>query len=162
MRTHAFRGSHLPVLIKLVSSTHGPILELGCGVYSTHYLHWACYSTKRRFVSYENNPKYFDYINQFTTDYHEVNCVPAWDTIDLSEKWSIAFIDHCPDEERIREIKRLTHADFVVAHDSENKRQDKYQYHKIHGLFKYRWKYRDAVPHTSIFSNVYNLERFSV
>ena len=40
-------SSHLPVLIKLMAMTSGDVLEVGTGIYSTPFLHWACFSQGR-------------------------------------------------------------------------------------------------------------------
>src|SRR5512137_2346451 len=117
MKSKPNRGSHLPVLMKLISITSGPVLELGCGMYSTTYLHWACYPTKRRLVTCESKSEWMDFARQFATDFHEIKFVPDWDLLDLKEPWSIAFVDSDPDEKRIDEIMKLTHAEYVVAHD---------------------------------------------
>lgn len=156
------RGSHLPILMKLISITDGPILELGCGMYSTSYLHYACYGNKRKLVTYEHNPDYFGFLKKCENDYHEIHCIDNWDSIDLSRHWSIAFVDHAPAERREHEIRRLTHADYVVAHDTENSQARKYGYPKILKLFKYRYKMSDFKPHTTVFSNKYDVRGFSV
>ena len=51
-------SSHLPVLIKIMSITTGDVLEIGTGIYSTPFLHWACFGKKRNILSIENNDKY--------------------------------------------------------------------------------------------------------
>ena len=162
MKTNPSRGSHLPVLMKLVHDTPGAILEMGCGIYSTIFLHWACYPTKRRLVTYESKPEWFRFLSQFGNDFHEVHLVENWDSICLSEPWSVAFIDHAPDERRYLDIKKLLHADYVVAHDAENRRDKKYRYSSIYPLFKYRHKYSGAFPPTLILSNRVDLSKFSV
>jgi len=162
LRTQPFRGSHLPVLMKLMSMTHGSVLELGCGIYSTIYLHWACYPTCRRLVTYENNPKYFDFLKQFENRYHKTYCIEDYGSADISEPWSIAFVDHAPDRQRVNEIKRLTQAEYVVAHDAENANNKKYKYPSIYSFFKYRWKFDERLPYTSIFSNHHDLSDFSI
>lgn len=163
MRMHMYRGSHLPILMKLVSLTTGSILELGCGMYSTTYLHWACYPTKRRLVTYEQNPAYFPFAQLSIADFHEVHCIDNYGIIDLSEPWSIAFVDHDQTLNlRSNEIKRLIHADYVVAHDTERRVARKYGYTEIYDLFKYRWQYVDARPNTSVFSNKHDLRDFTV
>ena len=156
------RGGHLPVLMKLMTITSGPIAELGCGMYSTSYLHWQCYGTKRRLVTFEHNPDYFKFLKQCENDYHEIHCINDWDAVDLSEQWSIAFVDHAPAFRREHEIKRLVHSDYVVAHDTENSQTRKYGYPKIFKLFKYRWKFSEFKPHTSIFSNKFDVREFSI
>lgn len=163
-KTHAFRGSHLPVLMKLVNTTSGPILELGCGIYSTIYLHWACFATKRKLVTCENNPAFFDFLNQFNRDFHTIKCIEDFTPIYESERWSIAFVDHSPEGARTESIKRLVHSDFVVAHDSEPNRSSRrrYNYESIFHLFKYRYRYNATWPNTTIFSNRYDVTNFEV
>ena len=162
MKSRPMRGSHLPVLMRLLPMTTGPVLELGCGIYSTQYLHWACYTKQRRLVTCENNPAYFGYADQFASRSHEIRKVKEWSELDLSEPWSVAFVDHAPDEARWQDIARLTHAEYVVAHDAENRNERKYKFSTIHHLFKYRWKYSGAFPYTAVFSNFHNLEGFEV
>jgi len=162
MRTQPRRGSHLPVLMKLIRSTWGPVLELGSGIYSTGFLHWACYPTKRRLVTYEANTDWYNFAKQFEDDFHEVHCISSYDDMDPTPDWSIAFVDHAPDGRRVEDIKRLAHSDFVVAHDAENKNDRKYRYSTIYRLFKYRWKYSEPIIHTIVFSNKHDLSHFAV
>ena len=162
MKSKPDRGSHLPVLMKLVSMTSGPILELGCGMYSTTYLHWACYPIKRRLVTCESKEEWIGFAKQFATDFHEIRFVPNWDLLDLSEQYSIAFVDHAPDERRIDDILRLTHVDYVVAHDADNRRENKYNYRRARAVFKFRTTYDGARPNTAIFSNKYDLRGFTI
>ena len=163
VKSKPLRGSHLPVLMRVVPITTGPVLELGCGIYSTHYLHWACYSSQRRLLTCENNPEYFDYIDQFSSESHEIKKVTGpWSEVDLSEPWSVAFVDHAPDDQRWQVIARLTHAEYVVAHDAEGRSDRAYKYSTIHHLFKYVWKYGGAYPHTAVYSNFHDLSNFKV
>jgi hypothetical protein len=165
MRLKPNRGSHLPVLIKIVQMTTGPILELGCGIYSTTFLHWICFPTKRRLVTYENNKNYFDFLKSYEdSSFHEVNTIPVngWDSIDISEPWSIAFIDHSPDKRRGMEAKRLRHADYVVAHDTNNTHLKKQGYDKALGYFKYKWKFAEVYPNTSLWSNKHDISDFTL
>lgn len=162
LRNLPHRGSHLPVLMKLFQMTSGPILELGCGVYSSIYLHWACYPTKRRLVTYEDNPKFYQFIKPFSRDYHEIHCIRSWDELNPNEPWGIAFVDHGQNKRRYIEISKLTHSDYVVAHDAENSSNHVYQYTRIHPLFKYRFKYNKARPFTAIFSNKHNLSNIEI
>ena len=154
------RGSHLPVLMRAVEITEGPILELGSGLYSTTPLHWACYVAKRKLVTYESNPDFFDFLKAYETDFHEVHCIDDWDAVDLSSPWSVAFVDHAPDRRRQHEVKRLLHAEYVVAHDSEGRNDRKYQFSKVIPLFKYEFEYKDAYPHTSVWSNLHDVTDF--
>lgn len=157
------RGSHLPVLMKIVNMTNGPILELGAGPFSTPFLHWACFEKKRKLVSYENNREFFlSDIEQYQSDFHEVHFVENWDKIDISGHWDVAFIDHCPKLRRIKEIKRLANsANYIVVHDTEGRSDRKYKYSTIYHLFKYRYDFRNARPFTTILSNLKDLSQWN-
>ena len=156
------RGSHLPALMKLVSMTTGPILEMGCGLYSTTPLHWACYTSKRRLVTYENNSDFTQFLMAYESSSHETHIIDDWDSIDLSEQWSIAFLDHAPGPRRGIDAMRLSHVDYLVIHDSENSQARAYGLNKVYRNFKYRYKYNDAYPHTSIWSNKHDVRGFKV
>ena len=162
MRIGKSRGSHLPVLSTIIANTYGSVLELGVGFCSTPFLHWACFPKKRRLVSCEHNREYYKFAESWKDDFHHIICHRDWDAIDLNEPWSVAFVDHGPNDRRWKEIDRLTHAQYVVIHDSENENTLKYGLHRVMHKFKYRYKYNDAFPYTSVWSNVHDVRKFSV
>jgi hypothetical protein len=88
--------------------------------------------------------------------------VSDWDKVDFLFPISIAFVDHSPGERRKEEVKRLVNADFVVLHDSENKKDSQYKFSTVSRLFKYRWKYDKVGPMTSIWSNKYDITGFEI
>ncbi len=150
------RGSFLPVLDRIVKLTDGPILELGVGFCSSPYLHWMCYPSKRRIVSYENCPDFFDFAKSWIEDFHDVHCLEDFDGIDLSEPWAVAFVDHSPEQRRAIETGRLIHADYVVIHDSEDRSERNYHLSTVAHLFKYQWRWLGAFPQTSVWSNKFD------
>ena len=159
------RGSYLPVLMKAVELTTGPILELGCGLYSTNPLHWACFVAKRRIVTYENNPAYHKFLKAYQCDFHEVHCIERWADIDISEPWSVAFVDHSPgpeepEDSRWQEAIRLQHAEYVVMHDTETRNESSHRLSKIARRFKYQFAWRDTIPNTTVYSNVHDVSNF--
>lgn len=173
MKFQARRGSHLPILVKLFYSTSGPILELGCGLFSTVFLFWACMPTQRRLVTYENEQRFYDWLTDFKNpknkchmDFHEIHKVDNWDTVDLSMPWSLAFVDHGPDNRRVEEIKRLTHAEYVIVHDAEESedrkriRRGDQPISSIYNLFRYHYLYKGANPQTLVLSNKHDLSGF--
>jgi hypothetical protein len=162
MRLGKRRGSYMPVLTKLVAQTTGPILELGVGFCSTPYLHWACFPTRRKLVSYENNKDYYAFAESWGDSYHEIYCINDWDKTDFSRDWSIAFLDHSPGPRRGVDSLRLIHADYLVIHDSENSQAHKYGLDKVYRRFKYRYKYNDTYPYTSIWSNKHDVRNFKI
>ena len=150
-------GSHLPILMRIVNMSTGPILELGMGFYSTNYLHWACYENKRKLVSYDGNKDYFAQNRLFACDYHQVLFAEDWDKIDISGHWGVVLVDHETDR-RAKEIERLANnADYIVAHDSEGRHDHSYKYSSIYHLFKYKYDYLKAYPYTVVLSNTKDL-----
>jgi predicted O-methyltransferase YrrM len=156
------RGSHLPVLMKLFECTTGPVLELGCGMYSTCYLHWACFLKRRQLVTYEAQEAWMGFAKQFENDFHTVKFVSDWDALDVSAPWSVVLVDHdAGNAPRWKMVQKLLHADYVVCHDSE--RPGKYGYDLVFPQFAYQYQYRNAGrPYTTVVSNVHDLSTFTV
>lgn len=156
-------GSHLPVLIKVMEITDGPVLELGGGLYSTPYLHWECSRTGRKLVTIESNPDFYHKLKQYQSDFHDIVFVEDWDDAEIEAEWEVAFIDHDPAERRKTDIARLAYnARYLVVHDTEKKEERFYGYNEIYPLFKHVWKYRGVKPHTSVLSNFVDLSTFNV
>lgn len=156
-------GSHLPVLTKITRETKGPILELGIGLYSTPYLHYACLPTKRKLVSYENDEGWIRYFRDCRSDYHEVNHIDDWDKLEIDGFWDIIFVDHHPGFRRSIEAKKLANqANYIIIHDSEPQNDPNVKYSEIYPLFKYRFDYTACLPHTTILSNFVNLKNFKI
>jgi len=161
VRVGQARGSHLPVLMKLLSMTTGPVLELGCGYNSTPVMHWACFPTSRRLLTMESNPDFFEFANAYIADFHEVRCVPTWDSVsvDVSEPWSLALVDHSPETARAPLAGRLAHAEYVIVHDTQRQRDGRTPRFPE---FKFEWKYTQPRVHTSVLSNVHDLKGFTI
>ncbi len=156
-------GSHLPVLTKIVQKTKGPILELGIGLYSTPFLHYACLPTKRRLVSYDNTEGWIRYFRDARADFHEINFIDDWEKFTTEDFWDIALIDHHPGERRSLEAKKLAHkAKYLILHDSEPENDKNVRYSDIYPLFKYRFDYSACLPHTTLVSNFVNLKNFKI
>lgn len=138
--------------------TDGPILEIGGGLYSTPFLHWACFENKRELVTYENSPEYFDTLKGYGNDFHKIILIDDWDKMPIERYWEIAFIDHAPAERRKIEIARLANfAKYIVIHDTERRHEHVYGLEEIYPLFKYRYDFTEIRPHTSVLSNFINL-----
>ena len=154
-------GSHLPVLIRAVALTDGPVLEMGMGYFSTTFLHWACATTKRQLVSYENQPEFFKFAKGFETDFHEIHCIDNWTRADIERPWDVAFIDHEPARQRIKDIARLAnHAKYVVLHDTAGRYDHYFQYSKIYPLFEWQYNYDYYRPKSCVLSNFVDLSDF--
>ncbi len=153
-------GSHLPALIKVITKTRGSVLELGMGMFSTPYLHFACYPN-RTLISYTNQKDIYDLLLHFKSEYHEIHFVTNWDQIDISGHWSVALVDHEPAGRRKEEIKRLANsADYIVVHDTNPRLEKKYRYSEIYPFFKFRKDFNREKPYTAILSNFDDLSTF--
>jgi len=155
-------GSHIPVLIKVLSMSSGPVLELGTGLNSTPVIHWLCNESKRRIESYESSEMFYLAARNYRNDFHGVHHVTqlgGWDNIDFeSIHWGVVFIDHAPGKRRVDEMIRLAnHADYVVVHDTEERSDWHYRYSKGFPEYKHRVDYIKAYPNTSILSNFKDL-----
>jgi hypothetical protein len=160
-------GTHLPALMRALAATDDPVLELGMGLFSTPYLHYACLLAGRDLVSYENNAawaKFFiDY--GYECDTHTIRVVDDWADADVTpgpgNLWSVALVDHSPDEWRTKHITQLAHcARYVVIHDSNGKHERTYHYSTIYPLFRYRTDWTREARHAAVLSNFVDLGDF--
>jgi hypothetical protein len=155
-------GSHMPMLMKIVNMTSGPVLELGMGMSSTPFLHWACFPN-RKLVSYEADADFLNSFKEYASNFHEIKLAEDWDKIDILGHWSVVLVDHLPRERRKEEVKRLANsADYVIIHDSEGLRNKHYRYTEIFPLFKQRFTYMGARPYTTVLSNFKDLSNLQI
>lgn len=144
--------------MKMVENTTGDILEVGGGLFSTPYLHFA--SKGRTLITLENDKRFYDFEKQFG---HDVRFIEDWDSVDFDKRFSFIFFDHAPAERRAVDIRRwMNKADYIVVHDTELTHEYEYNYKSIYPLFKYHYKHRDLKPHTSVLSNVSDPSAFFV
>jgi hypothetical protein len=154
-------GSHLPVLMKAVALTDGPVLEMGMGNCSTIFLHWACATKKRPLVSYENDPMRFRWAREFECDFHEVHCINDWTKVDINQPWDVVLIDHHPVRCRLGAIRTLANvAKYIVAHDTQGRSNRIFRYSEVFPLFKWQYNYDFYLPKTSVLSNLVDLTDF--
>lgn len=153
-------ASHLPVLMKLVEMTNGPILETGVGLYSTPYLHYACLPRKRSLTSYENSAEWIGHFQDNQSDYHQINLIEDWNALPINQFWDVAFLDHGPDPTRKDVAKNLrNNAKYIVLHDSDPENDYLYKFSEIYPLFKYRFDYALGAPNTTVLSNFVALDK---
>lgn len=159
MSTFRF-GSHLPVLMAAVQRSSGPIVEFGSGMYSTVYLHWACWVAKRPLLTLESKHQYYRMMRPMENDFHRIVYLENWDQYDLGYKWSVALVDHSPGTRRPVEIRRLVETELVVVHDTEDRFAKDYQWGDCFDLYKYRFDHSVGTLRTTLLSNVRNVKAF--
>lgn len=164
-------GTHMPALLTAVMNTDGPILEMGCGDFSTTLLHAICTRTKRKIVSVDTDRKWLDLFTDLEKEWHQFIYLPVydddwlanpkpylWDAIGNNEHWSVVLIDHRPGERRIEDIERLrAHVDVFVVHDTE---RWTYNYESVLATFKYRYVYDRYKQHTTLVSDTMDVAQF--
>lgn len=119
MNVHGY-ATHVPVLAWAVVNSKGPILELGCGGYSTPLLH--ALAGDRDVLSLETDPAYAEAFKVFASNTHEIRQVDAsWDVLDtLAGPWGVVFVDQHPNTARGPAVLKFRdRADLIVVHDSE-------------------------------------------
>jgi predicted O-methyltransferase YrrM len=116
-------GSHIPMLLTAFQSTHGPVLELGAGHFSTPILHSLCHATRRPLLTLESDAAWIKKFVGLESDVHELRLVMSWDEIEsvIDDSWGLVFIDHSPSELRAEALRKVTGGTVVVIHDAERK-----------------------------------------
>lgn len=152
-------ASHLPVTMALLRATDGPVVELGCGIYSTPVMHWECEENGREMTSYEAHPDWCHKFKRFNRGRHRVIKVDSYEDLDLSGPVSLALVDHTGTHRRYRQALRLAHADFVVIHDAARAMGSRVQRSKMRNAFEHRFRYSKFHPETLILSNRHNPQK---
>lgn len=151
--------SHQYALMRVLPITTGDVLEMGIGIGSTPFLHWACYE-KRKLVSYESNPKYYRLFKDHRYDLHEMHLIEDWTSVPIEKEWSVAFIDHFPNDRRhIDAIRLKDWVQYLILHDTNPKYDDRYFYSRVYPHYKYIKHYRVARTHVSVLSNFVDVSK---
>lgn len=155
-------GSFLPLLVGAVARTDGPVLELGCGEYSTLVLHEMCRASGRWLLSAESDAGWHARFADLAGPRHCVDLVTDWEAwwtpllAPLADPWDVAFVDHAPGERRAGDIARLRAiAKYIIVHDTE---APSYGYESVLRSFAHRYDYTRLCPHTTIVSDVASVE----
>lgn len=146
------KSTHFPILAACTVRTTGPVLELGCGDYSTPMLHYIC--NGRRLVSLDHDPGWLERYRDLESHNHSLHLVTDWAAMKMidNEEWDVAFVDHAPAQQRVYEIKRLMdRAQYIVIHDTEDP-GGIYNYEAILPAFKYRYDCKRWPTWTSVVS----------
>lgn len=159
--------THLGALIACVNKSHGDILELGMGLGSTPYLHYAATIGKRKLLSLENDAGWLKMFKKsdfmhflYENEYHKIEFVENYEESPLIMKeWDVVLIDQTPDSSRKETAKKLANlAKYIIIHDSNERHEDKYHYSEIYPLFKYKRIWDKDDRHATVLSNFVDLQ----
>lgn len=159
-------GSHLPVLMRVMELTDGPVLELGAGLFSTPFLHWACFRTERELVTMEHHPVYWEEFRQYEREWHRVLWAEDWDEMRVEREgkgWSVVLVDHDPLERRSVETRRVKDcAEYVVFHDATDPARERCDYEGAWREYRWRYLFNKVGAPSMILSNTHDLGGFHV
>src|SRR5574337_5914 len=150
-KPHPDWASHIPILIKALETTDGPVLELGMGINSTPLLHILCADQGRFLDSYDTDGRFTDMFSNYKTANHCITLVENWD----DWKWNhygVALVDQKPAAARAQTVKQIFDTELIVLHDSQDIAEEAYGYEEIYPLFKYRYDYKKFPTWTTVLS----------
>lgn len=151
-------STYMPVLIRAVLLTSGPVLELGAGVFSTPLLHWLCAENRRSLLTYEKDPEYFEFAKKFMSRTHRIRQIDNWTKIDVDIHWSVVLVDQDNARGESAILLKDT-ADFIILHDSEY--PELYGYDKVYPHFKHIYHWTFSKPYTTVVSNFKTMENIA-
>ena len=141
--------------------TTGPILELGCGWYSTPLLHEIARGQRRTLYTYDNAPEWLAAFKPFEGEWHKLIEVEWWGDVLFGAYYGLVFVDNGQPIEREYLIRRLIDkADVFVMHDTEEKRA--YGYGRTLAMFNYRWTDTSQPAHTTVASNKVDVRKWGL
>ena len=96
MSRNDLAATHIPLLIKAMEHTTGPVLELGMGYNSTPLLSMMCRDQGRTLLSLEGDKAWADKFSDYASDSHTITVVDNWDNISIDRSWGLVLVDHRP------------------------------------------------------------------
>jgi len=113
-------STHQRLLVKYLMRTSGPIVEIGCGNYSTPIIHEIAAAQGRTVLTLDSDAAWLSKFAKYTTPWHTFQHVTSWDDWSPSGKFGLVFIDHTPGNRRpIEFIKLRDVSDVLILHDTE-------------------------------------------
>lgn len=117
-------ATHQRLLAAALGYFDGPVLEVGCGHYSTPWLHGFCAGAKRPLLTVETDRNWAEQFLHLQSPNHQFR-LGEWTPDALPsgldmEDWGVVFID-CETLKRVPVIKRMLYtAKALVLHDVED------------------------------------------
>lgn len=140
-------STHQQLLVRYLLRSSGPILELGCGGYSTKIIHEFAREQGRHATTVDTDQEWIDQFMDLQSPFHQIQFVQNWDEWVPDGTYGLAFIDHSPGERREVDIRRLIgHVEYFVMHDSED---PAYGYSNIINLIEHLETDTSAIPYTT-------------
>jgi len=152
-------STHQRMLVKYLMRTSGPIVEIGCGDYSTPIIHEIASAQGRTVLTLDSNVDWLNRFASYKTDWHSFLHVESWDDWQPSGRYGLAFIDHTPGPRRPVEFMKLQGvADVLILHDTE---ANGYDWHTIYSHMDHIETDADIRPSTTVLRGLNPVVEFS-
>lgn len=112
-------GSHLPALMACTAVCEGPVLEIGCGHFSTPCLHSLCAALGLPLTTTESEDVWREQFADFATLDHQVLKQTDALLAELAlQQWGLVLVDDTPDTRIDRLNLFYGSARYVLFHDA--------------------------------------------
>lgn len=154
-------GSHLPALMACTAVCDGPVLEIGCGHFSTPCLHAICAALKLQLTTVELSDEWRSLFTSYETAGHRVlkQSDPLLHEL-AGQQWGLVLVDDVADTRINRLDMFFDSSRFVLFHDCNFDEyreplkkwvQDRQCFHRI---------YTKYGPHTLAVSKTHPIPEF--
>ena len=117
-------ASYMSPLVACLAASHGNVLELGMGFWSTGFLHRYCLASGRMLFSMDSDPKWVSPFMQYEVrGLHEViSCHQNDYDAELDRlsalKWGVVLLDHSPGWRRALDaLNLMNNSQYLLVHD---------------------------------------------
>lgn len=154
-------ATHLPALVAAVMATDGPVLELGCGCFSTRWLHAVCGHQRRLLVSVETSREWMAEYADLECEWHHFcwcakhqdNSPTQFAEVEAVSFWSVILVDLACYGMRATALRDMAdRARYIVVHDAETTSCAAFT--AAMAKFAYRWDCSAKGPTTRILSRI--------
>lgn len=162
-------GTHIPLLAatlaRLSELGNSPVVEFGCGHYSTSLISAFTRLSGRGHIIVETDREWlYKTVSPSVLSHARVRVVGhSYEAIPLlPDGMSLAFVDcEATNFARARVLSDLQgRADVVVIHDTEPTNEKLYSLSPQMAEYRYRYTDTSRVPHTTILSNTYPVDQW--
>jgi len=152
-------STHQRMLVKYLMRTSGPIVEIGCGDYSTPLIHEIAAAQGRTVCTLDSSADWLNRFASYKTDWHSFLHVESWDDWQPEGRYGLAFIDHTPGPRRPIEFMKLRDvSDILILHDTE---ANGYDWHTLYSHMDHIETDADIRPSTTVLRGLNPVVEFS-
>jgi hypothetical protein len=156
-------STFLPMFLRCISITKGPVLELGGGNFSTPILNFYSKIDKRLCITSENDKSWLEKLSEKYPKhkYHRYNFIKDWESYKLIDEgtWDIVLVDHCPRDRRGPDLERArlnNNVRYAIVHDAE----DENHFGEYFKSWKYIYIDKVIAPWTAVLSNIHHFNNW--